>query len=57
MTETVPLQIRNDRLSLRVLPRLGGGIAAFDWVGRGAGVPLMRPWTPGGDDDPNHLAC
>lgn len=57
MTETVPLQIRNDRLSLRVLPRLGGGIAAFDWVGRGAGVPLMRPWTPDGGDDPNRLAC
>ena len=55
MTEPTPLQLRNDSLSLRVSPQVGGGIASLEWVGRGAGIALMRGWddTP----DPNHLAC
>jgi aldose 1-epimerase len=57
MTGTAPLEIGNDQLRLRVLPRLGGGIASFDWIGQGDGVPLMRPWMAGGAEDPNRLAC
>jgi len=57
MTGAAPLEIGNDQLRLRVLPRLGGGIASFDWIGQGDGVPLMRPWMAGGAEDPNRLAC
>jgi aldose 1-epimerase len=56
------LQLRNDRLSLSLVPSLGGGIARFDWLGHGEAVPLMRPRlsSPGGspgDNEPNRLAC
>jgi aldose 1-epimerase len=57
MTQPVPLSLRNEYLCLRVLPSMGGGIAGFDWMGRGAGVPLMRPWREGDAQDPNRLAC
>jgi aldose 1-epimerase len=40
---------------VRVVPELGGGLAAFDWVADGAPVPMFRRWN--GADDPATLAC
>ena len=56
------LQLCNDRLSLCLLPAAGGGIVGFDWLGRGAEVPLMRPCVvppecSHGHYEPNRLAC
>lgn len=56
------LQIRNASLSLQVLAEAGGGIAGFDWYGRGEPIPLMRRCepTPGHGEhrvDPRQLAC
>lgn len=56
------LRIGNERLSLSVLPRAGGGIVAFDALVDGHSVPLMRPTLPSDVDaagvvDPNRLAC
>jgi aldose 1-epimerase len=56
------LQIRNGSLSLQVLAEAGGGIAGFDWHGRGAPIALMRrcepaPGTPERRIDPRRLSC
>lgn len=56
------IQLCNDRLSVCLLPSVGGGIARFDWLGENGEVPLMRP-CPGeperspGHYEPNRLAC
>jgi aldose 1-epimerase len=56
------LQLVNGRLSVCLLPQVGGGIGRFDWSGRSEVVPLMRPcieWpeiSPG-CYEPNRLAC
>jgi len=55
MIEPASLQLRNDSLSLCVTPRVGGGIASLEWMGRDAGIALMRGWD--GVPDPNRLAC
>jgi aldose 1-epimerase len=57
MPEPARLHLENECLSLRVVPRTGGGIASFEWKGRGAAVSLMRPWEGGEPLDPNRLAC
>jgi aldose 1-epimerase len=56
------IQLCNDRLSVCLLPSVGGGIARFDWLGGVEEVPLMRPCleTPErspGHYEPNRLAC
>jgi aldose 1-epimerase len=56
------IQLCNDRLSVCLLPSVGGGIARFDWRGGIGEVPLMRPWPEAperspGHDEPNRLAC
>jgi aldose 1-epimerase len=53
------LTLENAALSLRVLPEAGGGIAGFDWHGRGQPIPLMRRCERLADaqGDPNRLAC
>jgi aldose 1-epimerase len=56
------IQLCNDRLSVCLLPSVGGGIARFDWLGGSEEVPLMRPClgeperSPG-RYEPNRLAC
>jgi aldose 1-epimerase len=56
------IQLCNDRLSVCLLPSVGGGIARFDWLGGDEEVPLMRPClgeperSPG-HYEPNRLAC
>lgn len=56
------IQLCNDRLSVCLLPSVGGGIARFDWLGGLEEVPLMRPClgeperSPG-RYEPNRLAC
>ena len=56
------LEIRSAALSARILPEAGGGLAGFDWHGRGESIPLMRRYTPLSNSrvhpiDPNRLAC
>ena len=56
------LQIENAALSVQILPEAGGGLAGFDWHGRGEPIPLMRryepsPGLPAHRIDPNHLSC
>jgi aldose 1-epimerase len=56
------LHLNNSRLSVGILPELGGGLARFDWSGRAAPIALMRqgdltPVPKGGQLDPNQLAC
>lgn len=56
------LEIGNATLSVKVMVEAGGGIAGFDWHGRGEPVALMRrhdaePGRPERGIDPNHLAC
>jgi aldose 1-epimerase len=52
------LHLRNAALEVVVLPEAGGGLAAFNWIGAGGKVPLMRE-LPGdlAAPDPNQLAC
>lgn len=50
------LRLSNAQLNVRILPRLGGGLAGLDWCARGVTVPLMRP-APEHPLDPNQLAC
>jgi len=56
------LEINSAALSARILPEAGGGLAGFDWHGRGESIPLMRRYepssnSPGQPIDPNRLAC
>lgn len=56
------LEIRNAELSARILPEAGGGLAGFDWHGRGESIALMRRYEPRSNSqahtiDPNRLAC
>jgi aldose 1-epimerase len=56
------LEIKSAALSARILPEAGGGLAGFDWHGRGESIPLMRCYepssnSPGEPIDPNRLAC
>lgn len=56
------IQLCNDRLSVCLLPSVGGGIARFDWLGGTGEVPLMRPCLDAperspGVYEPNRLAC
>ena len=56
------IQLCNDRLSVCLLPEVGGGIARFDWLGGTGEVPLMRPCPDAperspGVYEPNRLAC
>jgi aldose 1-epimerase len=55
------IQLCNDRLSVCLLPSVGGGIARFDWLGGNEEVPLMRPCLGAlerspGQYEPNRLA-
>ena len=56
------IQLCNDRLSVCLLPAVGGGIARFDWLGGTGEVPRMRPCLDAperspGIYEPNRLAC
>jgi aldose 1-epimerase len=56
------LEITSAALSARILPEAGGGLAGFDWHGRGESIPLMRRYVPLSNSqahslDPNRLAC
>lgn len=56
------LRIANATLSAQILPEAGGGLAGFDWHGRGEAIPLMRRYASSARDaaqgiDPNSLAC
>jgi aldose 1-epimerase len=52
------LHLREGSLEAVVLPETGGGLAAFNWIGAGGPLPLMRPLPAGGTaPDPNQLAC
>lgn len=53
------LTLENEALKLRIVPDAGGGLARFDWCGRGTAIPLMRPCDLSLDGviDPNQLAC
>lgn len=56
------LRIANAALSAQILPQAGGGLAGFDWHGRGEPIALMRRCEPLSDTaaqqlDPNRLAC
>ncbi|HEY0198768.1 MAG TPA: aldose 1-epimerase [Rhodanobacter sp.] len=56
------VEIENAILGVRILPEAGGGIAGFDWRGRGEAIALMRRCEPLPDlqergVDPNRLAC
>ncbi|QRN55683.1 aldose 1-epimerase [Dyella caseinilytica] len=54
--------MENPALSVQILPEAGGGVAGFDWHGRGEPIPLMRrcehlPDKHGVHIDPNRLSC
>jgi aldose 1-epimerase len=52
------LRLSNALLEATVLPDRGGSLAAFNWIGAGGPLPLMRPLA--GDvtaPEPNQLAC
>nr|WP_225737578.1 aldose 1-epimerase [Dyella acidiphila] len=54
------MQIANAALSAQILPEAGGGLAGFDWHGRGTPIDLMRRYEadPQAEAiDPNRLAC
>ncbi|HEX7816895.1 aldose 1-epimerase [Dyella sp.] len=56
------LRLSHARLSVEIVPGVGGGLAGFDWLGRGVPIPLMRARMPpldlaDGSPDPNRLAC
>lgn len=56
------LQIKNAAISVQILAEVGGGIAGFDWHGRGEPIPLMRryepsPGLPEHRTDPKQLSC
>lgn len=52
--EIVSLQSGNQRL--RLVPNLGGGIAAWDWQTADGWTPLFRPWD-GASEDRYTFAC
>ena len=56
------LEIENAALSVRILPEAGGGLAGFDWHGRGKPISLMRRCElPSSSQrqriDPHQLSC
>lgn len=52
------IRIENAALSLQIRPEAGGGIAGFDWHGRGKPIPLMRTCVQQDSPiDPNRLSC
>ena len=52
------LRLHNGGLEAVVLPETGGGLAAFNWIGAGGPVPLMRSLPAGvTTSEPNELAC
>jgi aldose 1-epimerase len=50
------IRLETDKTLVEVLPRLGGGITAFDLKRRGERVPVFRPWT-GEWENPRALGC
>jgi aldose 1-epimerase len=52
------LHLRKGSLEAVVLPEIGGGLAAFNWIGAGGPLPLMRSLPAGVTmPEPNGLAC
>jgi aldose 1-epimerase len=52
------LRLHNGSLEAVVLPETGGGLAAFNWIGAGGPLPLMRSLPSGVTAaEPNQLAC
>jgi aldose 1-epimerase len=52
------LRLHNGSLEAVVLPETGGGLAAFNWIGSGWPVPLMRALPASVTaPEPNQLAC
>ena len=52
------LRLHNGSLEAVVLPETGGGLAAFNWIGSGGSVPLMRALPASVTaPEPNRLAC
>ncbi|MGC1548078.1 MAG: aldose 1-epimerase [Rhodanobacter sp.] len=51
--------MENATLGVRILAEAGGGLAGFDWYGRGKPIALMRSCESPTDRriDPNRLAC
>jgi aldose 1-epimerase len=51
--------LTNSRLGVQIMPEVGGGLARFDWHGRGEPIALMRACevVANGPLDPNYLAC
>lgn len=58
MTTASPsvIEIANDRLTLGIVPAIGGGVARFDALTESRAIPLFRPWD-GVTADPNALGC
>lgn len=62
MTAEESCWLESAHLRVQVLPKQGGGLGHFEWLGRDAALPLLRPYTPAPADgsaafDPNRLAC
>ena len=52
------VRLSNALLEAVVLPERGGSLAAFNWIGAGGPVPLMRPLAADVTaPEPNQLAC
>lgn len=52
------MRLHDGALEAVVLPETGGGLAAFNWIGPGGPLPLMRPLSSSiSTPDPNQLAC
>ncbi len=52
------LRLSNALLEAVVLPERGGSLAAFNWIGAGGPLSLMRPLAADVDaPEPNQLAC
>ncbi|MBC8067392.1 MAG: aldose 1-epimerase [Deltaproteobacteria bacterium] len=49
------LTLTTDRAQVRVVPHLGGGLSAFDWLAGDTPTPIFRAWN--GVNDPSTLAC
>lgn len=54
--------LENTHLRVQVRPTQGGGLGRFDWLGRDAAFPLLRPYESAHPEesaafDPNRLAC
>lgn len=53
-----PVRLRNAVLSAEIFPQSGAGLARLDWIGGGASVPLLRPWTSAeAPERVNQLGC